>query len=215
MCVRSHIPACVMSDSSILVITHAKPSRPDRGRPCPLGLNGIALSPQIAAIADSVFAIGSSTFAPDIRYVKHLKSISAPVEHDASNVLVCQIERTAGLAGTVNRKRKQVSSERSPENGDRLQVNASNLSFVSSQQSLSSASPSPVTTDPSLPPTPFLGFSHLGMSAEQDHLRDHEAEYRDAERRELERLKRARTISAREALVQGIINGSYERYLKG
>ncbi len=62
--------------------------------------------------------------------------------------------------------------------------------------------------------TPFLGFNYLCTAPESDVLRDHEAEYRAAETQELARLKRARTISSRENLVNGILSGDYQRYLE-
>ncbi len=86
---------------SILVITHAKPRRYHRSSLVTrhLFLNDIALGPHIAEIADSVFALGRSTFGENIRYIKHLESTAAPISHGESNVLVYQLERSEGPSG--------------------------------------------------------------------------------------------------------------------
>ena len=157
---------------SILVIAHAKP-RPERSLSMhasrttrPLSLNDLAPGPDVAAIADSVFAIGRSSFADDIRYVKHLKSNSAPVQHGSDNVLTYQIERTTGPAN-------------------------------------SAVAPC------------FLGLTYLGPSTELDHLRDYQHEARLAEAARQSEQKRLLKRSARTAIFDGIIDGSYAKYLKG
>ncbi|MEP6788941.1 MAG: hypothetical protein ABJB40_10955, partial [Acidobacteriota bacterium] len=62
---------------------------------------------------------------------------------------------------------------------------------------------------------PFLGFKYLGPSFESDHLRDYAAESLAADLAHERELRSLRTRSAREALVDGFIDGSYGRYLKG
>ena len=86
------------------------------------------------------------------------------------------------------------------------------------QMSLSAASGSSnsqlSTISYQLPPKPFLGFQYIGVAPESDLIRDHERERREAEARERSRLRKLQR-SSREILVDGILDGSYERYLKG
>ena len=180
----------------------------------PIELDDIAGSRHIAELADSVFAIGRSTFGDDIRYIKHLKSRNTPLlpeegwtphfggrgggSHDASNVLTYRIERME-----IGKLKKQNDS------GD------SQLSILTSQ----------------LPPKPFLGLTYLGDAAENDHLRDYGAPLlpeegwtqsgrgggraRLAQSREQNELQKLRTQTSRSALIAGLMDGSYTRYLKG
>jgi hypothetical protein len=62
------------------------------------------------------------------------------------------------------------------------------------------------------PPHPFIGLTHLGYAAEQEHLRDYEREARDAHNREQKRLREWHR-SSKEARIQGYFDGSYARYL--
>ena len=209
--------------ASILVITHAKTksSPPARGGVAasrgrgggsrlsspvsrPLSLQDIALGPEIAQIADSVLALQRTTFAPDIRYIKHLKSNSAEITHGASNVLVYQLQRmeNASLTDNGQRKTENAGSAQTSNGSPFLAVSTpsvpgSQLSVVSSQ----------------FPPKPFLGFRFLGVSAEEDLIRDYEREFLEDQKREQQRLKKLRR-SSRDILVDGIISGDYQRYLE-
>ena len=47
----------------------------------------------LANFADNLFAIGRSPHQPDIRYIKHIKPRNTAVTYDASNVIVCRLEK--------------------------------------------------------------------------------------------------------------------------
>jgi len=81
---------------SILAVMHAKPaerSRPSSLVPHPYSLAHLSGAPAIADIADSVFALAPSILAPDLRYIKHLKSRRETDDYDPSQVIVCQFTR--------------------------------------------------------------------------------------------------------------------------
>jgi hypothetical protein len=67
------------------------------------------------------------------------------------------------------------------------------------------------------PPQPecFLGFRHLGPSAEPDHLRDYEAEAGLAELQRRDEQKRLARRSSKQALAEAVANGEYQKYLEG
>lgn len=56
---------------------------------------------------------------------------------------------------------------------------------------------------------------YLGPSKEHDHLRDYEAEALAEELSHQRELKRLRNRSSKDILVDGVLDGSYGRYLKG
>ncbi len=62
---------------------------------------------------------------------------------------------------------------------------------------------------------PRSALTYLGPSQESDHLRNYAAEAEAAIRARESALKRLRTRSAREAMVDGILDGSFRRYLLG
>lgn len=103
---------------SILAVMHAKPVRgssfptppsefrtpQSEGSPSsfrtphsalrnPVSLADLAGAPAIADLADSVFALAPSILAPDLRYIKHLRSRREVEDHDRSQVIVCQLTR--------------------------------------------------------------------------------------------------------------------------
>jgi len=164
---------------------------------------------------------------------------SSPVtchSSQSSDVLVYQLARTEGPEGAVNGKRKQVNGSDParvgrpyknsppyeggvaaatpllPEEGwTRSGRGGGSDGVVLSHSSDSSL----VTRHLSLETAkPFLGFTYLGTAAEADLIRDYERERREAEAREQSRLRKLQR-SSREILVDGIIDGSYARYLKG
>lgn len=81
---------------SILVLAHT-PKRLHLTNP--LGLNDLAGSKNLSNFADSVFCIGRSTQANDIRYLKHLKCRSNAIIYDTDNVLVCRIDKPDNFLG--------------------------------------------------------------------------------------------------------------------
>ncbi len=74
---------------SILVLAHT-PKRPITK---PLTVNDLAGSKMLANFADNLFAIGTSIRAKDLRYIKHIKQRNCPAIYDASNVIVCRLEK--------------------------------------------------------------------------------------------------------------------------
>ena len=79
---------------SLLAVAHSRPIARRR----PLRLTDLAAAPAVAELADTVFAIHPSTLAPDLRYIKHLKSRNACLQYDEHNVLTTQITREAVLS---------------------------------------------------------------------------------------------------------------------
>ncbi len=76
---------------SILVLAHT--SKPT-GQPGPLTEGDMQGSGNLCNFADSVFALGRSIFSPDLRYLKQIKSRSAPIEFDGRNVPVFTLGKT-------------------------------------------------------------------------------------------------------------------------
>ena len=74
---------------SILVLAHT-PKRPITK---PLTVNDLAGSKMLANFADNLFAIGTSIRAKDQRYIKQLKPRMSAAKYDASNVIVCRLEK--------------------------------------------------------------------------------------------------------------------------
>ena len=62
---------------------------------------------------------------------------------------------------------------------------------------------------------PFLGFEYLGPASESDLTRDYAAEANEAKRLHEQERKRLSKRCSKEILVDGILDGSYGRYLKG
>lgn len=58
-------------------------------------------------------------------------------------------------------------------------------------------------------------MTFLGMASENDHLRDYPAEALAATRAHQTELKKLWRRSSKEVLVDGILDGSYGKYLKG
>lgn len=75
--------------ASILVLAHT-PKRPIVKA---LTVNDLAGSKMLANFADNLFAIGTSIRAKDLRYIKHIKQRNCPAVYDASNVIVCRLEK--------------------------------------------------------------------------------------------------------------------------
>jgi hypothetical protein len=82
-------------------------------------------------------------------------------------------------------------------------------SLPASENFLASSNSPLSTINYQLPPR------YLGSSAENDHLRDYAAEAIAAQRAEERQLKRLWKRSSKEILVDGLIDGSYQKYLKG
>ncbi len=168
---------------SILAVAH----RRDRGRPRPLALADLAAAPTVADLADTVFAIGGSTIAPDLRYIKHLKSRSSLLTHGPDNVVVNRIARM-------------------PSARDSGKLVTDNLS---GNNSLITANPQSSSNSPlSIIHFPLLGLEHLGFSPESVHLTDHVKQAQLANRHEREQLRRSKSV------INTLMSREYKRYLE-
>ncbi|HRI02747.1 MAG TPA: AAA family ATPase [Pyrinomonadaceae bacterium] len=74
---------------SIMVIAHT----PNRPYARPMTDNDLAGNKTLANFADSMIAIGKSHRGHDIRYIKHIKLRNSSSQDDASNVIVCRLEK--------------------------------------------------------------------------------------------------------------------------
>lgn len=72
---------------SILALAHT----PKRDPHVPLTQRDLQGSIDIAKVADSMFAIGTSSEGPDLRYLKQTKSRSGQIEHGPDNVIVYRL----------------------------------------------------------------------------------------------------------------------------
>ncbi len=173
-----------------------------------LTLNDLSAGPQLAESADSVFALCPSTFAPDIRYIKSLKNrtandsdrVSDPnspfTTHHSPLVSIYRLERTEGPGKVENEKRKTKSSA------------------LSTFHSPPSDSCSLSTISYSLTAKPFLALTYLGTAPETEAIRDHEREAHEAHLAHEAQLKKLARRSGKDILVDGVLDGSYARYLK-
>ncbi len=118
----------------------------------------------LSACADSVFAIARSTFAHDIRYIKHLKGNYVTVENGK-----CKTES--------NPENFPLSTFSFPLSSD---VHVFNLGRMENckWQTVNNSEHLALTTDHLAlsPAKPFLGFEYLGISTEESHLRNYAAE---------------------------------------
>jgi len=187
------------SGASILVIAGARPQK----RPRTASLSDVAFR-HIAEQADSVFCLSRSTFNSEFRYVRHLRSASGPLVHDASAVLTFQLI---------------AKNEELPVDSGQLPVDSGDSFADTSLENASAPIPqsairSPQSNSSSLVPHhSSLRFKYLGDCPESEHLRDYAAEARVGSPHVSKGS--SRLPSARNALTDGILDGSYLRYLKG
>lgn len=182
---------------SILVVARSKPRRrhinSDTGRPspafAPLTLKDIPRP--IAEIADSVFAIGTSTTGPDVRYIKHLSSHSARIYHDSEKVLTYRIERSHGEQSSKSKK----SADK--EIATNIVHPADAIHPLLNPQHL---------------PMPYIGLTLVGMHKESDHLRDYPAETRYVEHLEYRRQHPNRRPNP---IIDMFLSKDYNTYLLG
>jgi hypothetical protein len=204
---------CLKTGASVLVL-HTTP-------PQTLRIPHSALRTYQAA--DSVFAIARSPFMPEMRYVKQFKS-TLEITHGASNVLCYAIERTAGFAGqAIDNGQLKMENARSVSGNSPLSIINSQLNSGSPpyEGGVASAaddgvvlSQRPTQHEPQ-GQTSFLGLTHAGLSKESDHYRDYAAEALAKEQAHERQLKRLARRSSKTVLLDGMIDGSYLRYLKG
>lgn len=165
---------------SFLVTVSLRRSR----RRGPLDLGGLAGPARIAELADTVFALGSTTLGDSFRYLKHIKSRSGPVTLNADNTAVLRLVAEP--------------------------YTFTDLAQICTPYALATANSQPHPPLAHLTENPLLGFHSIGSAPESEHFRNYAAEALAAERQHLQHIKR---ISSRTALVEGILDGSYPRYL--
>jgi len=84
---------------SILVLAHT----PKISQSEPITINHLAGSKHLSNFADSVSAIGKSTWSPNVRYWKQVKpSRSAELIYDTSNVITCELDKKDSRFLTYN-----------------------------------------------------------------------------------------------------------------
>lgn len=86
---------------SILVVAHT----PKRRAHMPLTERDLQGSIDITKVADSVFALGISALATDLRYIKQIKSRNGPVKYESDNILVYRLAKFDLAAGSATRAR--------------------------------------------------------------------------------------------------------------
>ncbi|MFT3745430.1 MAG: AAA family ATPase [Pyrinomonadaceae bacterium] len=74
---------------SILVVAHT----PKRRAHMPMTERDLQGSIDISKVADTVFALGPSTLASDLRYIKQIKSRNGTLEYDSENILVFRLAK--------------------------------------------------------------------------------------------------------------------------
>jgi len=136
----------------------------------------------VADLADSVFAIGTSTYGDNIRYIKHLKSRSGPIVNDASRVNVYRIERSENME--TEPEPDNIAADGSTwlsapefrlpniEMEPEQVVRAVAVELAKDMITRAEARSKKIGAAGG----PFVGFRHLGSSAESEHLRDHTEE---------------------------------------
>lgn len=215
---------------SILAVVHA---RTNRGGPHPLSVNDISGSPHALRFADSVFALGRTPNNPEYRYLKQLRSRSALPVYDEKNVAVFELKRMAKagfapvdtnsgneLQTTNNGRRTTDHDSRTTDHRSRITEHDSR---TTDHHSRFTDHASRITNhDPRNHDAAFLGFEFQGTAPESLMLRDLAAEAaRDDEREErrrvahAKRINRLRQTSARTAMIEGLLDGSFSSYLLG
>lgn len=219
---------------SVLVTAHAKV----QARRRPLSLSDIAVSRRLGDLADSVFILGRSTLGDDIRYLKHLKSVSSKIMFGENNVAVYRLERSEGPVAKFPRdgKKGRIPEHLKPgsQNAfDRQTPMSMPLSLSSTPEQnptdvspgSTALSPSGLVSATSFPSSrdsaalPFLGLTHLGFSRESENHRDYEKEFEElfqrenkAEKRRLTRAKQHPTSARNTADM--LLSREYQRYLE-
>jgi hypothetical protein len=163
----------------------------------------------LAEFADSVFALCPSTFSPNHRYLK-LVSRSGELPLALANGSQLQ---------TMSSPPYQGGLDAAAADGVVLSTATSLVDPVHVYQLQRSISPSSINHSPLTTNHlrgAFPGFQFIGLSSEADHTRDYAAEIAKFEAtvlRAVEKEERRRKLSAKESLAQGIIDGSYARYM--
>ncbi len=89
------------ADYSLSILITA-PMRVRRNALRPIALKDIGVSRHVAELADTVFALGQSTAAPQYRYLKHIASRHTPILQDANQVLALELISSPPYTVAVN-----------------------------------------------------------------------------------------------------------------
>ncbi len=225
-----------VSGFSFLILTHLKSSPPYQGRVAALrgrggslrhlSLNGLTLGHQIAELADTVIAIGRTTYGPEYRYIKILKSknlapssppytVGGPTGNTGT---FCVPERGVAAAPDGRGSSLDPSSLSCPVLAFQIErTTGFSDKPPSRKRLLAPDSSSSLVPHPSslAAPQPFLGFTYLGPAAEHDLIRDQTADALKAQREHERELKKLQKRSSKDILAEAVMDGSYARYLKG
>lgn len=190
------------SGSSVLVIAHAKLRR----RLSEITLADLSGPRSVADIADTVFAIGRSTLHPDIRYVKDLKSRTAPLTADLPATLRALVADQADIDPTLTTNHSPLTTPSAVLSYriDRVQsplVLDENSEHLSS--SLQNSSNFPLSTVR----CPFLGLRYLGLALESKHLPPTRI---PISQRPKTKVQKPRSLST----VNMLLSKDYQRYLE-
>ncbi len=162
-----------------------------------------------------------------IRYLKHLKSRTAEPQFTDQNVAVLKLERQTGPQASCPPGESRLRSSPPYKGGvaAALSGRGGSLNSGTEQAEISSGgrgylipmpSHSPLSTlDSRLTATPFLGFTYLGTSTEHDQNRNYLAETLALITGNPQKRPTVRPLSTTQALTAGIINGTYQKYLRG
>jgi hypothetical protein len=183
--------AASMSGASLLVIANAKPKR----RPSEITIADLTRCRSLREIPDTIFALSRSTLHPDIRYVKDLKSRTTQLTADLPATLQALVSDQADSDLSL-------TAHNSP-----LTTSSAVLSYRIERLAspISSSSQFPITNHQS----PFLGLNYLGLALESKHLPTPRVSSPHVSKGS------RRLPSARSALINGMIDGSYGKYLLG
>lgn len=173
------------ADYSLSILITA-PMRARRNELRPVALKDLGVSHHVAELADTVFALGQSTAAPQYRYLKHIASRHTPIFQDAHQVLALELK--AGTAGALA--------------GSSTATETTEFTEQNSPSPLLPLAPSPVLSS-SLNPSPHFLFH--GPTPEYLHI---------TKPVNLDRPKPARR-SRYDDVINMYLNPAYGKYLKG
>jgi hypothetical protein len=195
---------------SILVLHTAKPQKP-RSQRSVARSSGFPFDIQNSTfeIADSVFSLCPTTFGPEYRYIKLLKTKQV----DNGQLITESLSQ--------NSPDRSLSTDHYPLSTDVpvFQLGKSPTPFTTEPTESAETALVPMIPHSAIrtphSPGPFLGFEYLGPASESDLTRDYAAEANEAKRLHEQERKRLSKRCSKEILVDGILDGSYGRYLKG
>jgi len=185
------------ADYSLSILITA-PMRTRRNALRPIALKDLGVSRHVAELADTVFALGQSTAAPQYRYLKHIASRHAPILQDAHQVLALEL-----ATGEVQAPKSNAPRLSSKVQGPMSNVQGQPLASDSPARPFSS---SPLLPDSSTPPPLSSSTPHFlfhGPTPEHYHI---------TKPLIIERQPRR---SRYDDVINMYLNPAYGKYLKG